>query len=763
MYMLVKAVLWTSASLCVLAQASLVVAQTTNAPAGVNPDQGALTPAVPSQQPAGPDGTTPAATQGNLEEIVVTAQRRSQNLQQVPIAITAITGQTAARIGIIGTESIKFASPGVEFGRNAGNGGTPYVRGIGSDSGSIGAESPVALYIDDVYIGAPAGNILAFNNIDQVEVLKGPQGTLFGRNATGGVIQIRTLAPSQKERVDASVSYGNYNTVDGNLYVNGGLTDTLSANFAAQGHKQFDGYGRNLVTGDDIYKEWNYGFRGSLLWEPSTDTKMRLIADYSRQYSQLGLNPTINPGTVSFGQGTYNGKYTSVATSPDYGYSKQYGVSLRIDQSLGFAKLVTISAYRHTSLFNLFDQDGGPPALVLSSTSGLTNTVSQELQLQSQKGGRFTWLAGFYYFYNKGGYDPLRAISPMATGTAAFSDVNDRETLNSYAGFGEVNWELLPDTTITGGLRYTSDHYGISVRRTNALGAVTTGGIFDQSQTFSKLTYRGILNHKFSRDVMAYVSYSRGFKSGGYNVASPGVAPGNAPVEPEILDAYEIGLKSELFDRKVRINLAGFHYNYSNLQVTVVGPSTSFVVNAASARINGVDIDTTFAPTSRFQVNVAATFLDGHYRDFPNGPLFVPRPATCTPAPTRLPGALTGGNVQCAADLSGNRTVRTPKFTGSANASYTLPTEIGDFILSGNVYHNSGFFFAADNRTTQRRYNLVNATLTWRSSSNKFELGAYVKNLSNAYYATYGSESTLRDSQSPAAPRTFGVTAGVHF
>lgn len=705
---------------------------------------------------------TPAASSGPLEDIVVTAQRRSQNMQDVPIAVNAVSGETASKLGITGTENLRLATPGLDFSRSAGNGAATFLRGVGSTAVLAGGESPVALYIDDVYVSAFAANLMQFNGIQQVAVLKGPQGTLFGRNATGGVIQIYTKKPTQEFVADASVGYGNLDTWDGSLYVSGGLTENLAANIAFSGHDQNNGFGRNLTTGESIYKDWNWQLRGSLLATLGADTEARISADYGKYYSELGVNGTINPGTVSSGGGTFNGRYTATGNITDFSRGRQYGISLKLDHSFDFAKFISISAYRNVRYYFPIDQDGGPRQTSLTLTTGFSKTWSQEFQLQSQRDDTFNWIAGFFYFHAKAGFDPVRAVTPGGTGAGAFNDLRDTQTLNSYSGFGEVNYEILPETTLTAGIRYTTDKYELRVRRTNALGVVVAGGSFAQQKDFSKFTYRGILSHKFAPDIMGYASYSRGFKSGGFNTGSPGSAPGAPPVSPEILDAAEIGLKSELFDRTLRLNVSAFHYDYKNLQVTVIGPASSFVVNAAAAKIKGLDLDATFAPISRLQISFAASFLHGRYKEFANGPINVPRPAVCTPAPTTT-GPTTGGNLTCAGDLAGNTSVRTPKFTGNVGVQYTLPTSVGDVSVATNLYHNSGFYWDPDNRTRQLRHDLLNATLSWRSTDRRYELSLWGKNLLNDYYIITGNSSASRFSQSPALPRTYGVSAAVHF
>jgi iron complex outermembrane recepter protein len=698
-------------------------------------------------------------TDSTLEEIVVTAQRRSENLQNVPIAISAITGATAQRIGVTGPDTLAVAAPSLQFQRTSGNGGVPFIRGIGSSQAIAGSEAPVAMYLDDVYIGTPSATIFSFNNIERIEVLKGPQGTLFGRNATGGVIQVRTKRPSQKQQLDAFVGYGRYDTVGGSLYANTPLSDVLAVNIAANGKHQRQGYGRSFTTGEDIFKGWEYAVRGEMLWEPSSETSALLTADYTRSKGDIGLNVVLRPGTVAVGGGTNQGKFVSLNTPPDFSRNSQYGVSLRLDHDAGWARLVSISAYRKSSLFYVVDQES-VPLIITATIDTNTKNLTQEFQILSAEDSRLKWIAGSFFMRSRAAYDPFH-LTGSSQAPFKFTDLVNHQTLTSFAGFGEVKYDVLPDTNVTVGLRYTRDSYDLSTARFNDVGQPFPGQTFEKEATFSKWTYRAILDHNFTDDVMGYASYSRGFKSGGFNLTAPGVAPGAPAVLPEVLDAYEVGLKTELFDRMLRFNIGAFHYDYSNLQVTVVIPGASRTVNAATSRVKGVDVDFTFAPTRRFTLSGGFAYLDGKYTSFPNGPLYVPNPAVCTPVP-QTTGPLSGGNAQCAADLAGNRTVRTPKFSGSITAAYTLPSDVGDFTLSTTLYHNSKFYWEPDNRLTQPNYNLLNATLAWVSSSGRYEARLWGKNLFNEYYFNYSNEATLRDSGSPAMPRSYGVTFGVH-
>lgn len=761
---IIKFGLFGGTALATFAQSGMALAQSAETQ---TPDVQLAQLQTPAQADAATTSEAAVDDDGGLEEILVTAQRRDQVQQDVPISISTVTATEAARSGVWGSESLTAAVPSLQFSRQTGNGGTPFIRGVGSTQAAAGAESSVAVYVDDVYIGAPSANIMAFNNIDRIEVLKGPQGTLFGRNATGGVVHIRTRRPSHNAAIDASIGYGNYDTITGSFFGTTGVSDTLAVSFAATGSDQGDGFGRNIYTGDDVFKTQYYGFRAQALWEPSTDTTLLISGDYFYNDSDAGMNVTILPGHVATGGERFPGRYRTTAVPSDSNVNEQVGFSARLDHDFGGIRLANIAAYRSSSLRYKIDNDSSPPVLFAQDLSVETETYSEELQLLSPDNGPLSWIAGVFLYRADSGYLPQIQTGTLANGgQGGYAEIT--QVLESYSGFAEVGYELLPDTRLTAGIRYTDDRFKLDVKRRETLsGTVLAPGPFEQKASFDKWTYRGVLDHHITRDVMIYGSISRGFKSGGYNLAVPtatigGVAAPAPPVEPEVLDALEIGFKSEFFGNRLRINAAAYHYDYKNLQVTVLSGSSGILINAAAAKIKGFDLDVTARPTDRLRLWGGLTVLDSKFTEFPGGPLLLPRPAVCAPTPT-VTGPPTGGNLTCYVDLAGNDTTRAPEFTATLNASYTLPTDSGDFALTGSLYHNSGFYWEPDNRQHQDSFQLVNATLSWTSPDGRYEASIWGRNLTDTYRYSYVSTTGNRTSGSPEAPRTFGVTVGVHF
>ncbi len=712
------------------------------------------------------DADQDADTAG-VEDIVVTAQRRDERLQDVPIAVSVVTAIGAERAGISTTEALGVAVPALQFSRSTTNGGVPYIRGVGTTSATQGSQSPVAVYVDDVYIATASASMFGFNNISQVEVLKGPQGTLFGRNATGGVVHVQTKKPSHDASMDATFSYGNYDTVEASAYATGGLTDTLAVSFAGVVRYQDEGYGLDVTTGEEVYKSRYYGARGQLLWMPGPDTSVLLSADYMFIDDDAGGNTTILPGTVASGGGTFPGRYRTRNNPADWAELTQYGFSAKVQHDFQWANLVSISAYRRAGIENGADLDGSAVTILSARSSASDPSYSQEVRLSAPTDSPIQWIVGGMYFETTDGQDPAISIGTSQNANGGRTYQYNKQNLKSYAGFGEVNGEILPNLKVTLGLRYTADYFKFSVLRTNNSGTPLAPTPFTREKDWSKLTYRAVVDYHFTPDVMAYASYSRGFHSGGFNLSSSvmtvnGVVVPAPEIAPEVLDAWEAGVKAEFFDRRLRLNLSAFKYDYTNLQVSTTNLGQSLILNAAGADIKGLDMEFEARPFRGLTLSGGMSFLDSVFTVFPAGPYFVPQPAVCTPVP-RTTGTPTGGNLNCPTDLAGYRTPRAPKFTASLSATYSVETNAGTFAATGTVYHNAGFAWDADNVILQPDYTLLNGSISWTVPDGSVELRLWGRNLTDTYYASFATNGGQRASWAPAAPRTYGIAAGFHF
>ncbi|HWS63652.1 MAG TPA: TonB-dependent receptor [Steroidobacteraceae bacterium] len=691
---------------------------------------------------------SPTATEaGGLEEIIVTAQRRGENLQSVPLSVTAITAEAAERLGVTDMTSLTAAVPGLDFSRQA-NAATPFIRGVGATSSLIGNEASVATYVDGVYISAPQGALFSLSNIERIEVLKGPQGTLFGRNATGGVVHVITRDPSQDTHVDAQAGYGNYRTSTESLYATTGITRDLAADVSLYGLNQSKGWGANVTTHEDAFKAKDFAARTKWLWKPGEDTRVMLSADFSVSQGEQGIGLSPLPGTRGLDGATSSSGFYNTAVSPnDYYKTTQYGGSLRIEHDFGWARLSSITASRrYRSPFGL-DQDATPLPLIEANIQGRDRSLSEELQLLSTTNSPIQWIGGLYYLKDTSSYQPL-GLSGLALQGLPYSDIFSTQKLNSYSGFGQTTIEVVDATHLTLGVRYTSDHRSITGQTTVPLGpggspvAILPGG---QSAVFSKPTWRIAFDHQFMPDLLAYVSYNRGFKSGVFD----SLAYSNAAVKPEVLDAYEIGVKSEFLDRRLRVNAAIFDYKYQDIQVDQLTGGVSTLLNAAKAKIYGADLDVILVPVAGLTIGSAFEFLHGRYDSFPNAPLYTPVP--------------TGGDATGSFDAAGKTAVRSPDFTGNLTVAYAYAASFGKLDFVAGDYYNSGFYWNPDDRVKQPSYSLVNASVTWAALPGNWDARFWGKNLLSKRYYSYATDQAFGDDASPAAPLTYGITVGYHF
>jgi iron complex outermembrane recepter protein len=709
-------------------------------------------------------GNEPQSTA--LSEIVVTANRRQENSQSVPITVEAISGDTATAFGVTDMQSLANAIPGLRVDRATAT-ALPFIRGVGSPVGQVSAEPSVAFYVDDVYTPASGSALANFNSVSRLEVEKGPQGTLFGRNATGGVIQVFTRNPTAEPALDIDVGYASYDTPSASMYATGALTGTLSANISLYGSDQGNGWGHDLTTGDPAFKENRfYGGRIKFLWTPSEATSVLLNVDHDDTKSAEGF---YRPQFGTVGAGFYpapSGYYDIVDHTNPFWDVKQGGVSLKITQDMGWSQLVSISAYRSTTQEQYFDQAASPISIVTANLIGPDRTITQELQLLSPQNSSLTWIAGVFLMHDDSGYDPL-GLSGLAVAPLISASSYTTQITKSYAGFAQATWSIVADTHLTAGIRYTKDQrelegfYNVDVPGVGTLPGATPNS--PQSASWSKPSGRLSLDHQFTPDIMAYVAYNRGFKSGTFNaVVFPG-APIGAPVQPETLDDYSIGEKAEFFDHRLRLNSEAFWYSYKNIQVTRIVPGGTALSNAAKATIKGLDVDAAWVATQNLTLTAGLELLDGHYDSYPNGLywIYAPNPAL----------GISNINPPVAPDLAGNKTIYTPPFSLTLKVDYVYPAAFGNFDFAVAYNHGGDYYFDPDNGKGQLSpaldkqpiLNLVDASLDWIAPGGRYDVRAWGKNITGQKYISFGFEEALLTQFAPAPPATYGITFGVHF
>jgi iron complex outermembrane recepter protein len=718
-----------------------------------------------------------------LPTVMVTANRREEDVQQVPIAISVLSSELAAHMGITDPQSLAGAVPGLNFNR-AANLSIPFLRGVGSPVGESGDEPSVAMYVDDVYLPAGAASLANFNSLERIEVEKGPQGTVFGRNATGGVVQVYTRNPSAEPGLDVTAGYANYDTKSGSLYATGGLSNILAANIALYGMQQIDGWGHYVLTNAPAFTGWEYGGRIKLLWTPTGKTSVLLATDYDDLRSEEGLDFRAFPGTGSlnpippFPNGGFSapgGYYDNYQNVDSYTITRQSGVSLKVTSDFDWTRFVSITAWRFTKAVDPLDEDVGPLPLVNALVTTREHTWTQEIRFASPAGSRTEWIFGAFYFDDIAGYMPLN-LNGLAFAPLPFVDTFSTETTSSWAGFVQATRHILPATNLTLGVRYTTDHRRLDASAQYGDGPQIPASNSPRAATWSKLTDRVIVDHHFAEDVMAYVGYNRGFKSGLFNPIVAAGAPIGAPVAPEVLDSYTVGEKAEFLAHRLRINTEAFYYKYRNIQVNEIVTGSTYITNAAKATIKGVDVDVTMIPVAGLTITASIEALTGRYDSFPNGQFQVYNPITggnCLfTSAGSCPAAVLPPNYDAATrtwDLKGDHTVQTPPFSSNFMISYKILSSAGELDLSANWTHTGNYYADADNglgqvapsssnNDKQGLVDILNTSIGWTSNDNGWQARVWGKNLTGMKYWSFAIETPFATQYTAAPPRTLGVT-----
>jgi iron complex outermembrane receptor protein len=753
-----------------------------------------------------------------LGEIVVTAQKRKQNVQDTPLSVTAISGDALTQVGVTNVMELSHLDPALQIGHATGS-VTTFIRGIGNPVTTAGNEASVPVYIDDVYFVRASYPFFDLNSIDHVEVLKGPQGTLFGRNASGGVISIYTKDPDlHASAADLSVGYGNYDTVTAKGYGNIALTDTLAVNLAVNYRDQGDGWGFNkaLVDPLDTAKGYQGGGlpywlgrsisgRGKILWQPTDTTSVKVIGYYENSWDSTGIYSRPFPGTVGgspdpahngfplapgmpgYGLPPAGGPYAqalpplgfydvSLPTQPEFDASHGGGGSVRVDQGVGFADFVSITAYRKNHELYFSDGNYSPYNWLLYYLNIVDDQFSQEFQLKSKAGSPFSWIGGLYYLDANGGFSPttITGGGPNVAGLAGV-DLFGQQNTKSYAGFTQATYPILDTTNLTLGLRYTKDDVdGVGQTNTRFLPAVATllglpsttlpGPVYRSDAKFSKVTWKDSLDHKFTDKVMAYISDSRGYKAGTFNTL-----PLDSPaLQPEVVDTYELGVKSEMAEGRVRLNGALFWNDLKNPQVQAQKNGLVFLENAGSARTKGAEFDLTALAADGLTLRLAGTLLDARFRSFPSAPSYCPNPnvspATCQALTPTLP--LAAGNVNTiAVDADGHQMPYASKLKVTVGANYeTHFAGIGRTVFDLNGDYNSKFNWDADNLFQEPAHFLVDGSIAV-TPEEKMTIMFWAKNITGVKYNVgyYAQASGSAFSSSPGAPRTYGAEVQFKF
>ena len=721
------------------------------------------------------DGVTDGTAQ-DPTDIVVTARRREETLLDVPIAVTAYTGAQLEASGSLDITDISDTTPNVTLEPSRGTNSTltAFIRGVGQQDPVAGFEAGVGLYLDDVYLNRPQAAVLDIYDVERIEVLRGPQGTLYGRNTIGGAIKYvtRKLADDPELRVRGTL--GSFKQADLVVTGSAGLAPGIRIG-ASAARLSRDGFGRNRNDGRDNYNRNVTAVRSTLELEPvGSGLFVRVSGDYTHDRSEARNGHRLIPGLVS-GAPVLSDVYdTRAGLNTPQQDIKAYGGAINASLELGDAiTLRNILAYRKDRSRTPIDFDALPAADVDVPAIYRNKQFSEEFQVLLDA-GPLQGLAGVYYLDANANniFDVILGTTGALIGVPGFtaSTFGDVDT-KTYAVFGDFTYDLSDQFSLSVGGRYTSDKRSATVIRRNLaggaspalggagvqLGALTSN--FTGSKTFKKFTPRASVSFKPDANNTLYLSFSQGFKGGGFDprglsTAAPDLN-GNGTREaneifdyflfdPETVNSYEAGYKASLFDRRLSLALAGFYADYKNVQVpgsagAVINGVPTFVgvtTNAGKADFKGVEAEATAtlgeslaASGDRLRFSGTLGYLDAQYKSFVGN--VVNFDANGLPAPGRV------GPTDVARF---RRLQNTPKWTTSGTLDYVVPTSIGEVTASTTVsYRSKTYQFETPSPyLDQPKYTLWDANLVWNSEGKRFSVGLHAKNITNKRYITSG-------------------------
>ena len=712
---------------------------------------------------------TPASAQeaeveqdsGQLNVIVVTAQKRQESAQDIPIAITAISGDSLVNAGVQSSNDIAELTPGLKISPVFGAGNIPNlaIRGVGLNDFRDYNESPSAVYVDEVYKGALASLDFQLFDIDRVEVLKGPQGTLFGRNATGGLIHYITKKPG--DELDGFIRAGGGSFGDINIEgaVGGPLGEAMAVRVSALYHKNNgiqqnqntaagarDGNDTNLKALRAQFKI-NIGESATLLLTgegSSNDNKGG--NPYRHAPSFFGTDGLARVDTPNRNVVVGTSDLNDINVSPDLFLKAKYGAATaRLDVDLGGVDLIAISNFQNFKKQQQQDCDSAPVVLCITQFGSNTKQYSQELRLQGDSGALNWNIGGYYFDLSTNGTQTLTgpiagAFFGTAFGTTAFDT-----TTKSYAAFGQVEYGFTDSLSFQGGLRYTNDKKDIA--QTFLIGVVPGGIVYDSTtigalaqQKDDNISYLAKLVWQSSNDFLLYAGTSSGYKAGTFNSGFAPVATTDYLVNPEKLTSYEVGFKAELGDRRHRVNGAIFHYDYKDSQAFVFQGLSQLLFNA-DANYNGAELEYTGLLTDSFMVNAGVSWLDTKVKNVQDGS-----------------GA-----------IRDRKAVLAPEFSANAMARYTADLGgSGKLAFQVDGSYSSSVYFDNLNQPGLKEggYALVNGRISWMSENGGFEVAAFVKNITDKVNRIYAFDLTGTlgyIQESYRTPRTFGAAVTVNF
>lgn len=733
---------------------------------------------------------------GVVEEIIVTANKRAENIQNVPISIQAFSGSQLEATGVRNISDLAMKTPGMSFDTVAGY-AVIYIRGIGTDAFVPSNDLSVAPYIDGVYFPASFGLARDLVDVKRVEILKGPQGTLFGRNATGGAINIVTEDPPDSFEIKGRTVFGNFNEIDNKITIGGKILSTLSATGSLIYNMRNDYY-KSTVPSQELQGFRDVGFNGKIEWRPSDFVGFTLTGfDIKTEGAGTLAFASIKPSPLGTLLGVHNSPdYKTDDNTYNYGRDINQVVALTVDVHPGPLDVKSITSYQSLTQASNTDFDGSSTNLVAFGSPDphhpelFSRVFAQELQLLSNDDTAFSqylkWVAGLYYLRSTVGYDPVDfevaglvngigglasgtlpipinvpivttildqltsqfgpIVNPLVTAEATVSGLLDTRAYSAYAQgvFTPVEW-----VDITLGGRVQRER-----RRVYDATVGVDASIAGKDESFPLLSFapdelqqttyspKLSIDTKPFEDTMLYASFQRAFKSGSFNIINLTEAP--SKILPETVTTIEAGIKTELLERSVQLDASIFRNKTKDLQSQFLSLISGGVVqyqNAQLATSEGVDFTAKWVVDRSFHFDGGATYLKSRYNQFDNAQGFDP-----------TTGILSSKN-----NYSGNKIVRNPPFSATAGFEYLVDTSSGTLTAGSDYYYNSGYFFDAENLLHQSHYYLVNAHLSYTYEPWKTMVSLYGNNLNRAKYYIFELQDDFGVVGRLASPTVYGV------
>lgn len=750
-----------------------------------------------------------SAQQLMLEEIVVTAQKREQSIQDVPISVSAVSGDKIDDAGIGNLADLSAYVPNLNIS-DGGETTNIFMRGLGSGV-NFGFEQSVGMYIDGVYYGRDRQYRSPFLDLERVEVLRGPQGTLFGKNTIAGAINITTAKPTQELEADISVEYEpEYNTRTFIGILSGPLTDNLAGRVAIK-HSETDGFLENTLSGNDEPAEDELVVRGTLLWTPTDE--LEIIAKLetaefdtsgrNTQISEVGLGFFGPPGLLPLYQQAdprFDGRLDdTTSTQPEWADNEADNASLTVNYDLGQFTLTSITAFSAYEFTELQDADYSPLDVLPQSFDQEFEQWSQEVRLTSPIGEQFDYIVGFYYQSTELDHTRLTSangapllldlINPAFATPSARYTVFDQDS-DSYALFAQGTWHITDRWHFTAGVRYTDEEKEASQSvdftrfgTTIPIDPATETQLFIDATTFWN-GLAGSFEHQYDTqernesdvspmvnlqwdvtdDMMLYASASKGFKGGGFNPndvagtrnnATPTVVGDGFEFEEEEATAFEIGGKSTLADGAAQLNFALFHTEYDNLQVSAFDGNIFVVTNAAEATTQGLEVDGIWRLTESLTLSGSFAWLDTEYDKFDT--------ASCSVAQTG------GLDPTCTQDLSGEDLTFSPDLTANIGIEYvTSLTNSLELRTRFDANYSDEYQIQQDQDPADRveSYTLLNASIALASIEDNWTVALIGQNLSDEDHRTYSFDIPVQIGSHAALitpPRTIAIRASYSY